>query len=408
MSGKLNVLICGGGNGAHCYAGLASSRENTEVTVFTLFADEAQRWNDLLVAGGDFSVSVSQGGQVTDVHAKPKLVTKVPDEAAAVADVVILSVPAFAHAQYFTALKPFLKAGAIIVGSPGVPGFVFQFAHILAERASQFTLATFESLPWACRINEFGKKAEILGVKDTLQIGLCVRDVKPEGDPREILQGLLGPKPVLKPASNVLAVTLMSTNAYLHTSIMYGRWGPESGYDGKPVETAPLFYQGASDLSAKYLAGMSAEVKDIANTIQKKNPKIDMSSVVSIHDWYKNTYASDITDPSTLKTCLMTNNAYRGLTHPCVKSEDGTGVVPDYKYRYLFEDIPFGLAVLRGIGEAAGVATPMIDAVLTWGQECMDKQYLVDGHMGGKDVEKSRAPQAYGFTTLDQVLACVQ
>jgi len=63
MSDKLNVLICGGGNGAHVYAGLASSRENTEVTVFTLFADEAQRWNDLLVAGGDFCVSVCHGGR---------------------------------------------------------------------------------------------------------------------------------------------------------------------------------------------------------------------------------------------------------------------------------------------------------------------------------------------------------
>jgi len=408
MSETLNVLICGGGNGAHVYAGLASSRENTSVTVFTLFADEAQRWNDLLVAGGDFCVSVCHGGEVTDVHSKPKLVTKVPDEAAAVADVVILSVPAFAHAQYFTALKPFLKAGAIIVGSPGVPGFVFQFAHILAEKASQFTLATFESLPWACRINEFGKKAEVLGVKDTLQIGLCVRDVKPKGDPREILQGLLGPNPVLKPASNVLAVPLMSTNAYLHTSIMYGRWGPQSEFDGKPVEAAPLFYQGANDLAEKYLNGMSAEVKDIANAIQAKNPKIDMSSVISIHDWYKNTYASDITDKSTLKTCLMSNHAYRGLTHPCVAAEDGSGVLPDFKHRYLTEDIPFGLAVLRGIGEAAGVATPMIDAVLTWAQGEMGKEYLVDGHLGGKDVERTRAPQAYGFTTLDQVLACVQ
>ena len=102
-SDTLKVLICGGGNGAHVYAGLASSRANTEVSVFTLFADEAQRWNTLLEQGGDFKVTVSQGGNVTDYTSKPKLITKVPDTVAADADIIILSVPAFAHgkARYF-------------------------------------------------------------------------------------------------------------------------------------------------------------------------------------------------------------------------------------------------------------------------------------------------------------------
>ena len=39
---KLKVLICGGGNGAHCMAGLSSSNPDIETCILTLFADEAE------------------------------------------------------------------------------------------------------------------------------------------------------------------------------------------------------------------------------------------------------------------------------------------------------------------------------------------------------------------------------
>jgi hypothetical protein len=36
MSTARKILICGGGNGAHCLSTLAASRENLEVNVLTL------------------------------------------------------------------------------------------------------------------------------------------------------------------------------------------------------------------------------------------------------------------------------------------------------------------------------------------------------------------------------------
>jgi hypothetical protein len=36
MSTARTILICGGGNGAHCLSTLAASRENLEVNVLTL------------------------------------------------------------------------------------------------------------------------------------------------------------------------------------------------------------------------------------------------------------------------------------------------------------------------------------------------------------------------------------
>jgi len=48
--------------------------------------------------------------------------------------------------------------------------------------------------------------------------------------------------------------------------------------------------------------------------------------------------------------------------------------------------------VLRNIGELCGVATPMMDEVLTWTQAKIDHEYLVDGKIQGKDVAHSGCP----------------
>ena len=37
--------------------------------------------------------------------------------------------------------------------------------------------------------------------------------------------------------------------------------------------------------------------------------------------------------------------------------------MPNFKFRYLFEDVPFGMAVIKGIASLAGVATPKLDMV---------------------------------------------
>merc|ERR1719162_2264702 len=95
--------------------------------------------------------------------------------------------------------------------------------------------------------------------------------------------------------------------------------------------------------------------------------------------------------------------SYEGLTHP-MKEVDG-GLVPDFGYRYLTEDLPYSFCVVRGIAELAGVKTPALDETIEWCQKKMDKEYLVDGSMKGKDVAGTRAPQAYGYNSLQDIVA---
>lgn len=79
--------------------------------------------------------------------------------------------------------------------------------------------------------------------------------------------------------------------------------------------------------------------------------------------------------------------------------------MPDFNHRYLQEDVPFGLAVLKGIAELAGVSTPVSDRVLKWCQEQMGLDLIVGSQLKGKDIYLTRSPQAVGYLTLNELLA---
>ena len=79
--------------------------------------------------------------------------------------------------------------------------------------------------------------------------------------------------------------------------------------------------------------------------------------------------------------------------------------VPDFEYRYVSEDVPYGLAVAKSIGEMANVSTPTLDAVIEWAQNKLGKRYLLNGKLTGEDVHELRIPQNYGLKNLDELLA---
>ena len=64
-------------------------------------------------------------------------------------------------------------------------------------------------------------------------------------------------------------------------------------------------------------------------------------------------YPEDISDKTNLYTAIQTNAACQGLKHPVKKTDDGK-FVADFTYRYMTEDIPYGLVVIRGIAEIDG------------------------------------------------------
>lgn len=361
-----------------------------------------------------------------DVYGRPVAVSdRVQDVAADGIDVVVLALPSFTHETYLKALKPFLlkQPGLMIGAMPGEGGFDLTVRHVLGDEfVEKSDLFALETLPWACRIVDYGRSVEVLGTKKEVDVVVASKKGGSPEVPLAVLQGLVGKLPVLNAACNFLAVTLMNINSIWHPTISFGYYRNKDVT--KPFDEPPLFYQGADEYTGQLLGTISDEVLELKRVLVEQYPGLDLSSLHHVREWMLRSYGDDIGDTSSLQTMLLTNKGYRGLTHPVTvvrTTTPGGGqkqqqYLPDFGYRYFSEDVPMGLIVTRGIAELAGVKTPEMDRVILWCQERMGKEYLVVGGGGGlassaaatttttlagKDLGTTRAPQTFGFTDLD-------
>lgn len=394
------VTICGGGNGAHVLAGVISGGANNVVTVLDVYEDEKERWDEATKQSG-FRVCFPDK---TELFQKPdQILFTVTREVKVIAeaDVVILCLPAYGHQVYFDIITPYLQDTCLVVGMPGHPGFEYQALHYLNQNTKGCLVMSLETLPWACRISKYGSEVIVQGTKETVMVSLMLRGKDANKTEKiEMVQNLLGGKPVLKLVDHFLELT-MHTKASLHPPIMYSRW---RNWDGKPFDAPPLFYQGIDEEAAKYLNAMSDETLEIAQAVAKLCPKVDVSQIGTLHQWLLDHYTGQIQDKLSLLTSMKTNEAYAGLVHPMKKTTEGK-YVPNFEYRYTREDIPYGLVVFRGIANMVNVQTPVIDEIISWAQKMLDKEFLVGGRLEGKDISTTRLPQTYGFNSLEDLIA---
>lgn len=305
--------------------------------------------------------------------------------------------------MYLKALKPYLKVGVAIGAMPGEGGFDLCAIHNLgADFVANSTIFALETLPWACRIVEYGKVVEVLGTKKQIDIVISPKHgTTKHGFLTDVLHRLIGKLPEFDAADNFLSVTLMNINSVWHPTISYGFYRNKDVT--KPFDEPPLFYYGADEYTGEKLAKVSDEVMELKRVLLERYPTLTLDALHHVREWMTRSYGDDIGDRTSIYTMLRTNKGYRGLTHPMREVEiDGKKkFLPNFRYRYFTEDIPMGLIVTRGIAELAGVPTPHMDDVINWCQEMLQKEYLVDGKLTGKDINSTRCPQHYGFTDLD-------
>lgn len=401
MTKPTRVLICGTGSGAHALAAVAS-RSGFDVCVLSQNADKAQRWTEILERQRLTVVGRNGANGGSAWQANSFTVTHEPTLAARGCDLIIFAVPTFSHGRYLELLEPEIRDGCIIVGLPGQNGFEFEVRKALGRKLKNCVVLNFESLPWSCRTVEFGETVRINGTKQTLA-GAIQGDLSKARlkDPLVTIQRLLGESPKLIVSGHLLGINLMSLNAYSHPPIMFGRW---KDWDGQPLDHQPLFFQGVDEDTAELLGNISNEVVATSRRIMAEYPEVDLSQVIPMYEWDIAHYGNQIKDKTNLMTALRTNALYQGRTHPMIQTENGQHI-PDFNHRFLLEDIPC-LAVIRGIAELAGVDTPSLDTVLLWGQEKLNKEYLVGSRLIGKDLATTRCPQRYGFTRIEEILGC--
>lgn len=400
MAKPLKVTICGGGKSAHVMSVLAAAQEDMEVSVLILYKDEAERWSKAIDNNNmTLTIKGSNGHSSRDIQAKPCCVTKDPNEVVPGSDIVIFTVASFAHEDYMKAISQHLNKKAVLVGFPGQAGFEYMCRSYLGDLCDQITIMNFEISPWICKVLNYGQSVEITRISKVINGSILRGKAIPRKPALMTLQMIVGNEPMLKQAKHFVEI-MFASYSFLHPCIMFGKW---KDWDGKPIDTEPLFYEGIDESTAQLIENCSKEYQDVAHGISAQRPDVDFSEFQDIFKWLLEYYKDDLADTTSLINALRTNKYYTGLTHFMVKEKDK--FKPDFNCRYLTEDIPCGVAVVKGIADIVGVETPTCDQIIEWAQDKLNKKYLAEGKLAGSDVNETRAPQRFGLITVDEILS---
>ena len=391
------TTVCGGGNGAHALIGTLLLRdETTHIRLYLPLEDERRRFANELSSRSSFEVRVA--GEVYSVASNRIHVTSDPKEAAR-SSIIIMVVPAFAHEPILSQLAPYLTKENTIAALPARSGLEYQAWDILgrADR-EECTIVGFQTLPWACRVEQFGHLAAIFGIKK--KVGVACLPSKETAEIAKMFSTLLGIDMI--PYQSMLELSLANVGQLIHPGIMYGAFGDCHAEVFPSEDEVPLFYASVDDEAAEFLSRMSDEVLTIKDTVEQKQPGFRMPSVVHVCQWLNEAYGEQIGDSSSLARKFQTNPGYQTLKLPVRKA--GSGYQVDVEGRYLTEDVPFGLLVTKGVALILNVDTPTIDKVISEISGWIGKEYLVGGRMIGCDVTATRVPQKYGINSLKGLL----
>lgn len=388
-----SITVCGGGNAAHVAVPLLAGR-GYRVILYTPLGEEADRFQKGAAAGGLEAVFLDGRNR----RGTPALVTRDPREAAQT-DLVLMVVPAFAHGPILRDLTPHLPRQAIIGAIPARSGFELEALYHLRNKPGDYTLFSGHTLPWACRIEEFGRRVKVLSTKETVGIATVPSDSAPAM--AKVLGNALEVN--FSPMANSLSISLGNIGQVIHPGIMYALLKEYNGTVWNEAEI-PLFYQGVTEEAAAVLNDLSSEIVSIAADLSAEFA-IDLSQVLTVGQWLIRSYARYIEDSSSLSRSFRTNRGYRGLKVPVIKVPGG--FAPDFQSRYLTEDIPYGLLFSKAVAAMIGHSTPCMDEVILVTGRWMNKNYLDQGgRLAGLDLKETRIPQNFGIHTAEE-LVCV-
>ena len=403
---NLTITICGCGNGAHACAAQLSIQGHT-VNMYSPISEEVARFKDAYAKNGGLTMRF--GGELhtclssenptysenveTVEHIR---INKITDNAAEVipgASVIFIIVPAFAHKNVLKHIKPYLDKNSLIVFTPSRSGVEFEINSILPGA----NVIAFQTLPWATRIKKFGSEIFIFARKESILAASMPGDISDVFFSQ--MEQLLLMKIIR--AKHIFTISLANVGQILHPTITYSVFknDPKKVYT---LDNLPLFYGGINEEGAERLSRVSDEIREIAVAAAKINPDIEVDRVLHLRDWLNLSYSNQIEDKSSLYKMIITNPAYKGSMAPVKKIGEGK-YIPDFTTRYIVEDVPYGMLVVKSIAMMVDVKTPAIDEVLTGIDDWTGNNYL--GRMKGAKTlsSTSRLPEIYGVSNAQEL-----
>ena len=392
------LAICGAGNAGHALVVAAARAGGLEVGWLTSSDDTAQQLRDSAAHG------VRATGAMSGPEGRVHVISADPAEIIPAADLVIITLPAHAHRHILDRIVPHLRRDAVLAFVAARAGLEFEVAKSVPGIAPYGgrRILGLQTLPWLCRVRQPGRLVEVLGVKSRVLAATL-----PAGSAADLasrMTALLGIPIVATP--NFLNLTLGNPGQVIHPGCMYAHFGSVS-QPSYGADEIPHFYEALDEKSAELMDSLSSEAVGVARSLEAASGgRLDLGGVLPIQQWIRMSYAGLIADDTTLASCFRSNRAYQGILAPMREHAPGR-FHPDFGHRFLTEDVPFGLVVVRALADLVGTRTPRIDEVIRWAERQMGRQYLEGGQLWGRDVPPLRIPQNYGIRSVEALITAV-
>lgn len=295
MAEQTKVCVCGGGNAAHVMVGDLGSR-GYAVSLYAPFTppggvSEAEKFLTNMPEDGIEITYVNEGGR--QAKGKPTVVSRDPREAVAGCKYIFIPLPVFAHRPTLLDIVPHVEKGACIVAMPATGCFDWCGTQVLKELGRTddgITLAGVAPLPYVCRISEYAKKVNLMGIKDTLGVAALPSScIGPVGD---AIDKIINLRKGCVRYPSFLPITLTPTNPIMHTGRCYGLFGPYAKV--KTYDRMVRFYDECDEVSNEWLHRLNDENQRIADEADKQIKGSTGGMVKNINEFLKWAYGGHL------------------------------------------------------------------------------------------------------------------
>jgi hypothetical protein len=343
----MNITIVGGGNigtqfAVHC------ARKQHHVTIYASKPECFKQPLSIVNENGTNICACEIDGATNN-----------PEKAFQKADIIFVTVPAFAMKKAADTIYPYVKKEVKIGLIPGTGGGEWAFKRCMEKGAVLFGM---QRVPSVARLVKYGKSVRATGYRKELHVAAL---------PRHETAGLsafishIFDMPCIA-LPHYLNLTLIPSNPILHTARLRTLF---SDYQkGKVYDSIPLFYEEWTDEASELLLKCDDEVQNICKALTG----CDLSYVKSL----KLHYGGDT--PKQITQKISGIQSFQGLKTPSLKINGG--YIPDLHSRYFTADFSFGLEILVQIADFMEVNVPNMKETLKWYHEIAAEHARFDFH----------------------------
>jgi opine dehydrogenase len=276
-------------------------------------------------------------------------VTSNIEKAVKASRIIMVVVPAFAHAEIAKKVSPYLQDGQIIVLNPGRTLGAFAFRKVLkdTECRADVILAETQTFIYASR-SDGPAQAYIYRIKDAVPLAAF-----PAENTQEVLKALKPFYPQYIDGKTVLHTGLNNIGAIFHPAITLHNAGWIEAFEGE--------FQ-------FYIDGVTPSIAKVMEAIDRERVRIGSGigvNLMTAREWLKLAYDAE---GENLFEAIHNQQGYRGIKAPTT-----------INHRYINEDIPMSLVPMASLGKMLGLRVRGMESIIRLACIIRQKDYWESG-----------------------------